>query len=226
MPNRRGIRENLEMSTPSIKLKTILWAVAVAVFMSGPVYAIDEDLSDDEGTTKSYLNAPSCGKRNFARSVEPPAPRNEPPLQAVFIEPEGPFQGSWALDFTDNIAKTEFMGGTDLSGIYIEMKPDRRLTMGLDDADYIQLNDYVDGQLDTLCGGTLLDALVITRFDGTFSRASFDGSGNRRFDRLTIKFRSKFTWVDLDGKMRKGRFHFQSEFDSVRPVPVPEPEDD
>ena len=206
------------MSTPSIKLKTILWAAAVAVFMSGPVYAIDEDLFDDEGTTKSYLNAPSCGKRNFARSVATP-PED---LQAVLIEPEGPFQGSWALDFTDNTTKTEFMGGTDLSGIYIEMKPDRRLTMGLDDADYIQLNDFVDGQLDALCGGTLLDALVITRFDGTFSRSRFDGTGNRRFDRLTIKFRSKFTWVDLDGKMRKGRFHFQSEFDPVRPVPVDE----
>jgi hypothetical protein len=215
MSNRRGIRENLEMSTPSNRLKTILWAVAVAVFLSGPVYALDEDLFDDEGTTKSYLNAPSCGKRSSTRSVAPP-PSD---LQAVLIEPEGPFQGSWALDFTDRTTETEFMGGTDLSGVYIEMKPDRRLTMGLDDADYIQLNDYVDGQLDTLCGGTLLDALVITRFDGTFSRAKFDGSGNRRFDRLTIKFRSKFTWVDLDGKMRKGRFHFQSEFDPVRPVP-------
>jgi len=202
------------MSTPSNKLKTILWAAAVAVFMSGPVYALDEDLFDDEGITKGYVNAVACGKRNFTSIV---SEFPQPSLQAVLIEPEGPFQGSWALNF-----RRETMGGTALSGPFIEAKPDRRLTMALDDADYIQLNDFVDGLLDDLCGGTLLDALVITRFDGKFTRTRFDGGGNSPFDRLTIKFRSKFTWEDLDGKMRNGRFNFQSEFDPVRPVPEPE----
>ncbi len=52
-------------------------------------------------------------------------------------------------------------------------------------------------------------ALVITRFDGTF---------NRNLDRLKIKFRSKFEWMDLDGKMRHGRFNFQSRFDNMQPA--------
>ena len=48
------------MGTPSNKLKMILWAVAVAVFMSGSAYAIegklaDGDLFDDVGTTKGNV---------------------------------------------------------------------------------------------------------------------------------------------------------------------------
>jgi hypothetical protein len=208
------------MSTTSNKLKTILLAAAVAVFMSGPVYALDEDLYDDEGTTKGFVNATACGKRSFTRSVAPPPPQGSQDWWPILIEPEGPFRGTWAMDFTSAVNDTDFMGGTDLSGVYIEMKPDRRLTMGLDEADYIQLNDYVASVLDGLCGGTLLDDLLITRFDGTFSRIGFDGTQERRFAKLAIKFRSKFTWMDLDGKMRNGRFHFQTVFENTRPVSV------
>jgi hypothetical protein len=181
------------MSTPSNKLKTILWAAAVAVFMSGPVYALDDDLFDDDGTTKGNMSASSCGKQKFNDIVS-----------VVFVEPNGPFQGAYVLTFGDDI-----IGQDAISGPYIEARPDRRLTMALEDADYLQLNNIIDGLLDLNCGGTLLDALVITRFDGTF---------NRNLDRLKIKFRSKFEWMDSDGKMRQGRFNFQSRFDNMQPA--------
>jgi len=185
------IRENLEMSTPSNKLKTILWAAAVAVFMSGPVYALDDDLFDDDGTTKGDVSATSCGKEKFKDVVS-----------VVFIEPDGPFQGTYVLTFVD-----DFIGQDEIAGPYIEARPDRRLTMAMDEAGYIQLNDLIDDLLAQNCEGTLLDALVIDRFDGTF---------NRNMDRLKIKFRSKFEWMDSDGKTRQGRFNFQSKFDNMQ----------
>jgi hypothetical protein len=179
------------MSRPSNELKTMLWAAAVAVFMSGPVYALDDDLVDDDGTTKGDMSASSCGKEKFNDIVS-----------VVFVEPDGPFQGAYVLTFGDDI-----IGQDAISGPYIEARPDRRLTMAMDDADYIQLNDLIDDLLDEFCGGTLLDPLLITRFDGTF---------NRNMDRLKIKFRSKFEWMDSDGKMRQGRFNFQSRFDNMQ----------
>jgi hypothetical protein len=184
-------REYREMSTPSNKLKTILWAAAVAVLMSGPVYALDDDLFDDVGTTKGDVSARSCGKEKFNDIVS-----------VVLIEPDGPFQGAYVLTFGDDI-----IGQDAISGPYIEARPDKRMTMAMDDVDYIQLNDLIDDLLDLNCGGTLLDALVITRFDGTLSR---------NMDRLKIKFRSKFEWMDTDGKMRHGRFNFQSRFDNLQ----------
>jgi hypothetical protein len=179
------------MSAPSNKLKTILWAAAVAVLMSGPVYALDDDLFDDDGTTKGNMSASSCGKESF-KDV----------LSLVAVEPEGPFQGFYLLTLGDDI-----IGQDAVSGPYIEARPNRRMTMALEDADYLQLNNIIDGLLDVLCGGDLVDALVITRFDGTF---------NRNMDRLKIKFRSKFEWMDTDGKTRQGRFNFQSRFDNMQ----------
>jgi len=179
------------MSTPSNKLKTILWAAAVAVFMSGPVYALDDDLFDDDGTTKGDVSATSCGKEKFKDIVS-----------EVLIEPDGPFQGTYVLTFVD-----DFIGQDEIAGPYIEARPDRRLTMAMDEAGYIQLNDLIDDLLAQNCEGTLLDALVIDRFDGTF---------NRNMDRLKIKFRSKFEWMDSDGKTRQGRFNFQSKFDNMQ----------
>ncbi len=179
------------MSRPSNELKTILWAAAVAVFMSGPVYALDDDLFDDDGTTKGNMSASSCGRESF-KDV----------LSLVAVEPEGPFQGFYLLTFGDDI-----IGQDAVSGPYIEARPDRRMTMAMNDADYIQLNDLIDDLLALNCEGILLDALVINRFDGTF---------NRNMDRLKIKFRSKFEWMDSDGKMRQGRFNFQSRFDNMQ----------
>jgi hypothetical protein len=179
------------MSTPSNKLKIFLWAAAVAVFMSGPVYAFDDDLFDDVGTTKGDVSASSCGKEKFKDVVS-----------VVLVEPDGPFQGTYVLTFGDDI-----IGQDAISGPYIEARPDRRMTMAMNDVDYIQLNDLIDDLLALNCEGILLDALVINRFDGTF---------NRNMDRLKIKFRSKFEWMDSDGKTRQGRFNFQSRFDNMQ----------
>jgi hypothetical protein len=181
------------MSTPSNKLKIFLWAAAVAVFMSGPVYALDDDLFDDDGTTKGNMSASSCGKESFEDGVS-----------AVIVEPEGPFQGFYLLTFGDDI-----IGVDAINGIFIEARPNRRMTMALEDADYLQLNNIIDGLLGVLCGGDLVGALEITRFDGTL---------NRNLERLKIKFRSKFEWMDLDGRMRNGRFNFQSRFDNIQPA--------
>jgi hypothetical protein len=191
------------MRTPSNKLKTILWAVAFAVFMPGPVYAFDHDLTDNTTTTKAYLTANPCRKQSF---------KDVP--WGVFLEPQGAFKGLWELAFA-----VEVMGVDDLSGTFIEAKPDKRLTMGLDNADYIKLNNYVADTLALSCGGTLLGALEITSFDGTLSHSSFDGTRTRVKDRITIKFRSKFTWVDLGGKMRTGHLDFQSRFDGLHLPP-------
>ena len=195
------------MSTPSNPLKAILWAAAFAVFLSGPVYALDLDLTDNTSATKAHLKANPCRKQSF---------KDIP--WAVLLEPQGPFQGLWTLAFN-----VEVMGVDDLSGTFIEAKPDTRLTMGLEDADYIRLNNYVDDTLRLSCGGSLLGALVITSFEGTLGHSSFDGTGTRVKDRIRIKFRSKFTWVDLDGKMRTGHLDFHARFDGLHLPPQPQP---
>jgi hypothetical protein len=182
------------MSTPSNKLKTILWAVAVAVFLSGSVYALEDDIGDDQGITKGNVSATSCGRESF---------KDVPSLVAV--EPEGPFRGVYVLTFGDDI-----IGVDAISGFYLEAKPNKRLTMAMENSDYLQLNTIIDGLLGVNCGGDLVGGIEITRFDGRLS-------GN--LDRLKIKFRSKFDWMDLDGKMRHGRFNFQSRFDNMQLVP-------
>jgi hypothetical protein len=194
------------MSTPSNPLKTILWAAAFAVFMPGPVYALDHDLTDNTSATKAQLTANPCRKQSF---------KDIP--WGIFLEPQVPFQGLWELAFV-----VEVMGVDDLSGTFIEAKPNTRLTMGLEDADYIQLNNYVDDTLRLSCGGSLLGALVITSFEGTLGHSSFDGTGTRVKDRIRVKFRSKFTWVDLDGKMRTGHLDFHARFDGLH-LPPPSP---
>jgi len=193
------------MSTPSNPLKTVLWAAAFAVFMPGPVYAFDHDLTDNTSATKAQLTANPCRKQSF---------KDIP--WGIFLDPQGPFQGLWELAFA-----VEVMGVDDLSGTFIEAKPNTRLTMGLEDADYIQLNNYVDDTLRLSCGGSLLGALVITSFEGTLGHSEFDGTGTRVKDRIRIKFRSKFTWVDLAGKMRTGHLDFQARFDGLHLPPNP-----
>jgi hypothetical protein len=229
------------MSTPSNPLKTVLWAAAFAVFMPGPVFAFDHNLTANTEATKAYLKANPCRKQIFkdipwgVLLYEPPGPFPTPtatptaPPTATPTAPPGatptatptplgPFQGLWELAF-----QVEVMGVDDLSGTFIEAKPDTRLTMGLEDADYIQLNNYVDDTLRLSCGGSLLGALVITSFEGTLGHSSFDGTGTRVKDRIRIKFRSKFTWVDLDGKMRTGHLDFHARFDGLHHPPIIEP---
>jgi hypothetical protein len=64
---------------------------------------------------------------------------------------------------------------------------------------------------------------VITSFEGTLGHSSFDGTGTRVKDRIRVKFRSKFTWVDLDGKMRTGHLDFHARFDSLNVLPPSPP---
>jgi hypothetical protein len=195
-----GIKqEELMMGALGSKIKTILWVGAVAVFMSNPAFAnggidIDVPLFDDLGNTKGNATAASCGRQSFDDVVS-----------VVGIEPEGVFKGGWILTFGVDI-----LGQDGLSGIYIEAKPRRKLTMAMENADYALLNEAINDLLVVLCDGTLVGALEIIKFDGTLSRD---------LDRLKIKFRSKFDWMDSEGKMRRGRLNFQSRFDDMRVAP-------
>jgi hypothetical protein len=178
------------MSTSNHKLRVALGAVVVAVFVSGSAYALDDELFDDEGTSRIEMQATSCGSE-AENNID----------SFVVIEPEGAFVGFWAVIFGDDI-----IGEDGLSGIYIEAKPGKRLTMALADTDYLQLNNIIDGLLGVLCGGDLINSVVIDKFEGKFSND---------LRKLKVKFRSSFTWVDVDMKERKGHFNFTSKFDNV-----------
>lgn len=186
------------MSVLSIVARAILPAIAIAVFVAGPVHAEGDlslfgDIFDDLGTSKGEISANKCGDEDFKDVIS-----------GIEIEPEGPYWGNFEMFFGDDI-----VGVDDIEGLYIERKPGEKLAMTLDNVSYVLLNDAIDGLLAVLCDGTLDSPIVIKKFTGELKDD---------LDKIKVHFRSRFDWMDSEGKVRDGFFDFDSKFTDLRPL--------
>jgi hypothetical protein len=112
--------------------------------------------------------------------------------------------GAFLIVFVD----TELLPDVEeASGIYIEAKPNKTLTMALEDPDTLILSEKIAEIVEQVCPGLVLDPVLIEKFEGKLKK---DGA------ELDIKFDSSFEYFDpAAGKVKKGSFKFDTKADSI-----------
>jgi hypothetical protein len=186
----------------NILQKTML-AAGVAMFVAAPASAEPLDIGflygDTGGSTKASASVKKCGKesdKNLVTSIE--------------LEPTGPFNGAFFMGILGDFVGAE----GPINGRYIEAQPNKKMSMAMDEDDYIALVAKLNVDVDIECPGFVIvkDYLEIKKFEGKLSKNS---------SRLKVKFDSKFEVEELESdKTRKGTLKFDSKFDNLVMAPI------